>query len=120
MLNESVQKIVVHERDNKGKIKSTQKVEIHLNFIGEYLPLAFEAGLPTPEDEEELREVLGRREKFRQNYLKRKTSGKQQEYDRRVAEKRKKQIAAYKAALLKDGSVLGVASLAPLPVAVNQ
>jgi len=74
MLNEFVNKIVVHERDSKGKIESTQKVEIHLNFIGEYLPPTLTAEPPTPEDEEELRKVLERREKFRQNYLKRKES----------------------------------------------
>ena len=84
MLNEFVEKIIVHERDSKGKIESTQKVEIHLNFIGEYLPPSMEAE-PTPEDEEELRLTLERREKYRQNYLKRKASGKQQEYDRRYA-----------------------------------
>ena len=120
MLNEFVKKIVVHERDSKGKIESTQKVEIHLNFIGEYLPPALEAGPPTPEDEEELRKVLERREKFRQNYLKRKASGKQQEYERRYREKYQARIAANKAALLEDGAVLGAAALAPLPVAVDQ
>jgi len=88
MLNEFVEKIIIHERDSKGKIESTQKVEIHLNFIGEYLPPSLEAKPIAPEDEEELRKVLELREKFRQNYLKRKASGKQQEYDRRTAEKK--------------------------------
>ena len=50
MLNEFVEKIIIHERDSKGKIESTQKVEIHLNFIGEYLPPSMEAAPPTPED----------------------------------------------------------------------
>ena len=38
MLNEFVEKIVVHERDRKGSIETTQEVEIYFNFIGRYLP----------------------------------------------------------------------------------
>jgi len=116
MLNEFVEKIIVHERDSKGKIESTQKVEIHLNFIGEYLPPTLEAEPPAPEDEEELRKVLERREKFRQNYLKRKASGKQKEYEQRYDEKRKARLAANKAALFEDGAVLGANALAPVAV----
>jgi hypothetical protein len=119
MLNEFVEKIIVHERDCKGKIGSTQKVEIHMNFIGEYLPPSMEVE-PTPENEEELREALARQEKYHQAYLKRKASGKQQEYDRRAAEKKKVQIAANKATLLEDGAVLGSNALTPLPMATNQ
>lgn len=114
MLNEFVEKVIVHERDNKGKIESTQKVEIHLNFIGEYLPPTMETPPPIPEDEEELRKVLERRKKYRQLYLKRKESGKQQEYDRRYREKHDARIAANKAALLEDGAVLGADALAPV------
>ena len=33
MLNEFVEKIVVHERDRKGSIETTQEVEIYFNFI---------------------------------------------------------------------------------------
>ena len=76
---------------------------------------------PTPEEnvigEEELRLTLERREKYRQNYLKRKASGKQQEYDRRYREKHNARIAANKAALFEDGAVLGATALAPVPVA---
>ena len=38
MLNEFVEKIVVHERDRKGSADTTQKIEIYFNFIGEYIP----------------------------------------------------------------------------------
>ena len=41
MLNEFVKKIVVHERDRKGSIETTQEVEIYFNFIGKYLPPHF-------------------------------------------------------------------------------
>jgi hypothetical protein len=39
MLNEFVERIIVHERDRKGAIDSSQRVEIHFNFIGEFAPL---------------------------------------------------------------------------------
>ena len=116
MLNEFVEKIIVHERDSKGAVDSTQKVEIHLNFIGEYLPPMLKEATLTPEQEEEQRLILERRELFRQNYLKRKASGKQQEYERRTNARRKEKLAAYKTAMLEDGVVLGANALAPLPM----
>ena len=67
-----------------------------------------------------MRKVLERREKFRQNYLKRKASGKQQEYDRRYREKHNARIAANKAAVLADGAVLGASALAPVAVGAVQ
>jgi hypothetical protein len=63
---------------------------------------------------------LERREKYHQNYLKRKANGKQQEYDRHYREKHQARIAANKASLFEDGAVLGAAAVAPLPVAVAQ
>ena len=114
MINEFINKIVVHERDRKGKIESTQKVEIHLNFIGEYIPPIPEADPTlTPEQEEEQRKIMERRERFRQNYLKRKEIGKQQEYERRYNEKRKARYAASKAALFAEGAILGSDALTP-------
>ncbi len=38
MLNEFVEKIIVHERDRKGSADTTQKIEIYFNLIGEYIP----------------------------------------------------------------------------------
>ncbi len=32
MLNEFIEKILVHERDRKGSIQTTQEVEIYFNF----------------------------------------------------------------------------------------
>ena len=116
MLNEFVEKIIVHERDQKGKIDSTQKVEIHLNFIGEYLPPTMKQAATTPEDEEERRKILERRERNRQNYQNRKANGKHKEWERKYAEKRKARLNENKAALLEDGAVLGANALAPLAV----
>jgi uncharacterized phage infection (PIP) family protein YhgE len=107
MLSEFIDKIVVHERDMKGKINSSQKVVIHLNFIGEYLPPAPEPVPLTPEQMEEQRLLEERRERLHQNYLKRKASGKQQEYDKKYSEKRRAKNAARRAAMAEDGYVLG-------------
>jgi hypothetical protein len=49
MLHEFIHKIVVHERAEKNKRYTTQKVEIHLNFIGQYAPPILPA---MPADEE--------------------------------------------------------------------
>ena len=41
MINEFVEKIIVHERDRKGSQTSKQKIAIYFNFIGNYeLPQA--------------------------------------------------------------------------------
>lgn len=34
ILNEFVEKIIVHERDQKGSADTTQKIEIYFNFNG--------------------------------------------------------------------------------------
>ena len=41
MLNEFIEKILVHERDRKGSIQTTQEVEIYFNFVGRFIPPAF-------------------------------------------------------------------------------
>ena len=92
MLNEFVERIVVHERDRKGSADTTQKIEIYFNFIGEYLPPTMAEREPTPEELEEMRRKEARRDKLHQNYLKRKASGKQKEYEERTKAKKKAQI----------------------------
>jgi DNA invertase Pin-like site-specific DNA recombinase len=99
MLNEFVEKIIVHERDRKGAIYTDQKVEIHLNFIGEY-KVPKEPPDPAEEArrEEEKRKADTRRDRLHENYLRRKESGKQKEYERRYNERRRAQYAKRKAA----------------------
>ena len=41
MLNEIIDKILVHERDRKGCRDTTQTVEIYFNFVGRYIPPSF-------------------------------------------------------------------------------
>ena len=55
MLNEFVEKILVHERARKGSQDTTQEVEIYFNFVGRYIPPALQPVPLTPEDQEELR-----------------------------------------------------------------
>lgn len=105
MLNEFVEKIVIHERDRKGCIDTTQQVDIYLSFIGQFqapqpeIDPAVQAAL-----DEERRKKLERQERLHQNYLRRKATGKQQEYDRRYNEKRKAKREAEKAAAMEDAN----------------
>ena len=55
MLNEFVEKILVHERARKGSQDTTQEVEIYFNFVGRYIPPALQPVPLTPEEQEELR-----------------------------------------------------------------
>lgn len=82
MINEFVEKIIVHERDRKGSQTSKQKIEIYFNFIGNYeLPQAELSDEEKQKLEEEERKIKKRKDKLHQNYLKRKASGKQKEYE---------------------------------------
>ena len=90
MINEFIEKIIIHERDRKGSQTSKQKIEIYFNFIGNYEPPKEEL----TEDErlkieEEERKINERRDRLHQNYLKRKANGKQQEYEERYKARRK-------------------------------
>lgn len=82
MINEFVEKIIVHERDRKGSQTSKQKIEIYFNFIGNYeLPQTELSEEEKQKLEEEERKINERKDKLHQNYLKRKASGKQKEYE---------------------------------------
>ena len=89
MINEFVEKIIIHERDRKGSQTSKQKIEIYFNFIGNYEPPKEEL---TEEErlklEEEERKINERKDRLHQNYLKRKANGKQQEYEERYKARR--------------------------------
>ena len=71
MLNEFIEKILVHERDRKGSIQTTQEVEIYFNFVGRFVPPAFGEVELTPEELEEIRKREERKDRLHQNYLKR-------------------------------------------------
>jgi hypothetical protein len=117
MLNEFVEKIIVHERDRKGSIDTTQKVEIHLNFIGEFKAPEEEVDPAVLAEQEEIRRKKEEtKDRLHRNYLRRKASGKQKEWERNYEPRRKARLEEKKAALFTDGAVLGKDSFAPLPV----
>jgi hypothetical protein len=74
MIHEFIEKVVVHERETPMVQSSPQRVEIHLNFIGEYeLPNAERE--PTPEEIAEQERLEKERERNRLRYIKRKAQG---------------------------------------------
>ena len=89
IINEFVEKILIHEWDRKGSQTANQKVEIYFNFIGNYEPpkeeLSEEERQKLREEEEKERE---RKDRLHQNYLKRKANGKQKEYEDRYKARR--------------------------------
>ena len=99
MLNEFIEKILVHERDRKGSIQTTQEVEIYFNFVGRFVPPAFGEVELTPEELEEIRKREERKDRLHQNYLKRKASGAQKRYEDKIKERKKAEIEAKKAAI---------------------
>ena len=92
IINEFVEKIIVHERNRKGSQTSKQKIEIYFNFIGNYEPPKEELTEEEEEErlkiEEEERKIKERKDRLHQNYLKRKVNGKQQEYEERYKARR--------------------------------
>ena len=108
MLNEFVEKILVHERDRKGSIDTTQEVEIHFNFVGRYIPPSFQAVELTPEEQEELRKKEERKGRLHQNYLRRKASGAQKRYEDKVKAKKKAEMDAKKAAIRAEDMAKGI------------
>lgn len=106
MINEFVEKIIVHERDRKGSQTSKQKIEIYFNFIGNYeVPKEELSEEERSKLEEEERKINERRDRLHQNYLKRKANGKQQEYEERYKERRE-QKKQEKLKVLKRAGIL--------------
>lgn len=99
MLNEFVEKIVVHERTPKGSINATQKIDVYFNLIGQYIPPEMEEiQEPTKEELKLMRKKEERRARLHQNYLKRKASGQQKKYEERTREKVKARLDIMKEA----------------------
>ena len=108
MLNEFVDKIFVHERDKKGRIDTTQDVEIFFNFVGRYVPPHFGEVILTPEEQEEQRRIEERKERLHQNYLRRKANGKQKEYEDKIKAAKKAEMDAKKNALRAEDIAKGI------------
>ena len=108
MLNEFVEKILVHERDRKGSIETTQEVEIYFNFVGRYIPPHFGEVNLTPEELEAQRKKEERKDKLHQAYLRRKANGTQKRYEDKIKAKKKAEIEAKKAAIRAEDMEKGV------------
>ena len=106
--NEFIEKILVHERDRKGSIQTTQEVEIYFNFVGRFVPPAFGEVELTPEELEEIRKREERKDRLHQNYLKRKASGAQKRYEDKIKKRKKAEIEAKKAAIRAENIAKGV------------
>ena len=110
MLNEFVEKILVHERARKGTQDTTQEIEIHFNFLGRYIPPSLQPVPLTPEEQEELRKKEERKDRLHQNYLKRKASGAQKQYEDKIKAKKKAEMDAKKALIRAEDMKKGVFS----------
>jgi hypothetical protein len=108
MLLEFVEKILVHERDRKGSVETTQEVEIFFNFVGRYIPPHFGEMNLTPEEQEEQRKREERKDKLHQAYLRRKENGKQKEYEERVKAAKKTVMEAKNNAIRAEDVAKGV------------
>ena len=110
MLNEFVEKILVHERARKGSQDTTQEIEIYFNFLGRYIPPSLQPVPITPEEQEELQKKEERKDRLHQNYLKRKASGAQKQYEDKIKAKKKAEMDAKKALIRAEDMKKGVFS----------
>ena len=110
MLNEFVEKILVHERARKGSQDTTQEIEIYFNFLGRYIPPSLQPIPLTPEEQEELQKKEERKDRLHQNYLKRKASGAQKQYEDKIKAKKKAEMDAKKALIRAEDMKKGVFS----------
>ena len=110
MFNEFVEKILVHERARKGSQDTTQEIEIYFNFLGRYIPPSLQPVPLTPEEQEELQKKEERKDRLHQNYLKRKASGAQKQYEDKIKAKKKAEMDAKKALIRAEDMKKGVFS----------
>ena len=115
MLNEFIEKILVHERDRKGSQDTTQEIEIYFNFVGRYVPPHFGEVELTPEEQEALRKKEARKDRLHRNYLRRKANGKQKQYEDKVKAAKKAELEVKKATIrakdIQKGVFVPVSSL---------
>lgn len=95
MLNEFVEKVLVHERDRKGSSQTTQEIEIYFNFVGRYIPPTLEAEVSEAELEKQ-KEIERIKNKRHEQYLRRKASGWQREYEERIKSEKRQKMEAMK------------------------
>lgn len=107
IINEFVDKILVHERDVKYVSDSSQEIEVYFNFVGQYVPPTFVVGI-TEEEQAELEKKQKQREKQRRAYLKRKASGKEKIYYEKTKKKKKEMIDGLKNKIREEDKEKGI------------
>ena len=83
MLNEFVEKILVHERARKAARTPYRRLKSTSILWAGISRLALQPVPLTPEEQEELRKKEERKDRLHQNYLRRKANGKQKEWEER-------------------------------------
>ncbi len=119
MINEFVEKVIVHERDIKGSATSPQTIEIYFNFIGK-LQVCDEPVPPTEEELAEMERKQRRKEKLHQAYLRRKENGKQKEYEAKIKEKKKAEMEKAKELIRQEDMANGIFYLPNMNVGVME
>lgn len=107
MLNEFIYKILVHERDYKGRPDSPQTIEIYFNFIGKF-EMPREEHIPSPEEIELAERQERIRQKRHEEYLRRKSTGWQSTYYWKNKRARKEALDAKKEALRAEDRAKGI------------
>jgi len=108
MLNEFVEKILIHERDRKGSIQTTQEIEIYFNFVGKFVPPSLLPVSVTTEELEEIRKRENLKDRRHQQYLRRKESGWQRKYEERVKTEKRRKMEAMKEQIRAEDMAAGV------------
>ncbi|MCD7883052.1 MAG: DUF4368 domain-containing protein, partial [Lachnospiraceae bacterium] len=107
MLIEFVDKILVHEREFKGRLDSPQTIEIYFNFIGQF-SVPHDETVPTPEEIEleQRREAI--RKKRHEEYLRSKSTGWQSTYYWKNKRAKKEKLDAAKEKIRAEDRENGV------------
>ena len=114
MLIELIDRILVHERDNKGCSDSPQTIEIYFNFLGK-LELPGSDAEPTPEEIELEQRKAAVRARRREQYRRRVESGKAAEYYEKTKARYKAKMDADKEACRAEDRAKGVYYLPNAP-----
>ena len=108
MLNEFVEKILVHERARKGSQDTTQEVEIYFNFVGRYIPPALQPGSSDPGGTGRTAEEGGTQRQASPELLAPQGKRQAEGMGRTLHAKRKAQVEAAKAAIRAEDMEKGI------------
>ena len=90
MIHEFINKIVVHERADKGCRFTTQRVDVHLNFIGAFV-IPKTNDNESQEVDEEAERLAKKRAKYREYYKKYRDRYREKYRERKVAKEQQEE-----------------------------